>query len=208
MSSLQFFGDAAMNAQPQKKPRMTAKEYLEFEKNSEIRHEYFDGELFAMTGGSLNHNRISRNIEGELSARLKGSPCENFSGDMRVKVDKLGKYTYPDIVVTCGDIELEKIKGMETLLNPLVIIEILSDSTEAYDRGAKFRHYRLIPSLQEYLLVSQNHCLVEKYVRADGGVWQILNPCTEMEQTVKIESIECELRLSDIYYRVEFEKKG
>jgi Uma2 family endonuclease len=196
-----------MYPQPKKKPRMTAEAYLEFEKNSEIRHEYFEGELFAMTGGSVNHNRISRNIEGELAARLKGSACENFSGDMRVKVNDLGKYTYPDIVVTCGDIQVEKMKGMETLLNPVVIIEILSDSTEAYDRGAKFRHYRLIPSLQEYLLVSQHHCLVEQYARSDGNIWQILNPCTDMEQAVKIESIGCELLLSDIYYRVEWEKE-
>ncbi len=195
-----------MNSQPLETPKMTPEEYLQFERNSKIRHEYFDGDIFAMTGGSLNHNRIGRNIVRQLGNRLEGSPCENFVGDMRVKIDKLDMYTYPDIVVVCGNIELEKMGGLETLLNPTVIMEILSDSTEAYDRGKKFTHYRLIPSLQEYILISQHFCNVERFIRGDNGIWQILNPCTDMDQTVKIESIDCELLLSDIYYRVEFQK--
>jgi Uma2 family endonuclease len=123
---------------------------------------------------------------------------------MRVKIQGNEKYTYPDITVVCGNIELEKIKGVETLLNPIVIMEILSESTEAYDRGTKFRHYRLIPSLQEYILVSQDHCLVELYRRGDNDIWQILSPCTDMNKSVSIASVDCELLLSDIYYRVEF----
>ena len=193
-----------MNAQLQKKPRITQEEYLELERTSEIKHEYFNGEIFAMTGGSLNHNRISRNIDRKLGNQLEGSPCENFVGDMRVKIQGHEKYTYPDITVVCGNIELEKIKGVETLLNPIVIIEILSESTEAYDRGTKFRHYRLIPSLQEYILVSQDHCLVELYRRGENDIWQILSPCTDMNKSVSIASADCELLLSDIYYRVEF----
>lgn len=124
-----------MNAQPQKKPRMTAEKYLEFDNNSDIKYEYFDGDIFAMTGGSLNHNQISINIASQLKNTLRGSPCRPLASDMRVKVNEIDKYTYPDIVVVCGNIELEKVKGVETLLNPVVIIEILSDSTEAYDRG-------------------------------------------------------------------------
>jgi Uma2 family endonuclease len=193
-----------MNAQLQKKPRITQEEYLELERTSEIKHEYFNGEIFAMTGGSLNHNRISRNIDRKLGNQLEGSPCENFVGDMRVKIQGHEKYTYPDITVVCGNIELEKIKGVETLLNPIVIMEILSESTEAYDRGTKFRHYRLIPSLQEYILVSQDHCLVELYRRGENDIWQILSPCTDMNKSVSIASADCELLLSDIYYRVEF----
>ena len=186
---------------------MTPEEYLEFERVSEIRHEFFNGEAFAMTGGSLNHNRISRNIVGKLGNQLEGSSCESFVGDLRVKIQEKEKYTYPDIVVVCGNIEMERIKGVETLLNPTVIIEVLSDSTEAYDRGEKFQHYRLLPSLREYILVSQNHCQVERFVRGDGGIWQILNPCADMERSVSIESIGFELPLSDIYYRVEFETR-
>ncbi len=195
-----------MNAQPQEKTYMTPEEYLEFERTSEIRHEYVDGEIFAMAGASLNHNRVNGNIFNEIKNQLKKSPCDAFASDMRVKVNELEKYTYPDIVVVCGDIELEKIKGLETLVNPAVIIETLSDSTEAYDRGKKFQHYRFLSSLQEYILVSQHHCLVEKYVRSDDGSWRYFS-YEKMEQTLTIESINCEVLLSDVYYRVEFEKK-
>jgi Uma2 family endonuclease len=194
-----------MTAKSKEKNRMTPDEYLEFERNSEIRHEYFEGEIFAMTGGSLNHNQISANIVRELGNQLKNSPCRAFASDMRVKVNEIEKYIYPDIVVVCGDIELEKIMGVETLLNPVVIMEILSTSTEAYDRGKKFTHYRLIPTLQEYFLVSQDYCQVEKYIRSDDGGWKYFS-YEDMEQFFKIESIEFELPLSEIYYRVVFER--
>ena len=197
-----------MNAHPLEKPRMTPEAYLEFEKTSETKHEFFRGELFAMTGGSLNHNRISRNIVRSLGNQLAGSLCEPFAGDMRVKVQENGKYTYPDMVVVCGPIELEKIKGVETLLNPVVIMEILSTATEAYDRGKKFEHYRMIPSLREYLLFSQDECQVERFVRREGGVWQILKPCKGMDQVVPVEAANCELKLADVYYQVEFEGNG
>ncbi|WP_287126868.1 Uma2 family endonuclease, partial [Desulfobacter sp.] len=127
-----------MTLQLKEKKWLSSEEYLAFEKNSEIKHEFFDGQMFAMTGASLNHNRISRNIERELGVLLKGSSCENLSSDMRVKIQAKEQYTYPDIVIVCDDILLEEINGVETLLNPVVIIEILSDSTEAYDRGKKF----------------------------------------------------------------------
>lgn len=189
----------------QKNNKITLKDYLEVERTSAIRHEYVDGEIFAMTGASLNHNRVNGNMFNEIKNQLKISPCDAFASDMRVKVNELETYTYPDIVVVCGDIELEKIKGLETLVNPDVIFEILSDSTEAYDRGKKFQHYRFLPSLQEYILVAQHHCLVEKYVRSDDGSWRYFTYET-MEQTITIESIQCEVLLSDVYYRVEFEK--
>jgi Uma2 family endonuclease len=194
-----------MNAQPQKKPRMTPEKYLQFDHDSDIKYEYFDGDVFAMTGGSLNHNQISINIASQLKSTLRGSPCRPLASDMRVKVNEIDKYTYPDIVVVCGNIELEKVKGVETLLNPVVIIEILSDSTEAYDRGKKFTHYRLIPSLREYILVSQDYCNVEQFSRGDRGIWHILDPCMDMERSITIESIDCELLLSDIYELVDFE---
>ena len=191
-----------MNQPLQEKKWMSPEEYLAFEKKSEIKHEFFDGEMFAMTGASLNHNRISRNIERELGVLLKGSSCENLSGDMRVKIQAKEQYMYPDIVIACDDILLEKINGVETLLNPIVIIEILSDSTEAYDRGKKFSSYRLISSLQEYILVSQTHCQVEKFIRGDDS-WRYFS-YEDMNQSITIDSVDAELLLSDIYYRVEF----
>ncbi len=194
-----------MNVQPKEKAQMTPEEYLKLEETSEIKHEYFDGGVFAMTGASLNHNQINANIMRELGIQLKNSPCRPLSSDMRVKVEEIEKYTYPDIAVVCAEVRLEERKGLDTLLNPIVLMEILSESTEAYDRGKKFTHYRLIPSLREYILVSQSDCNVERFVRCDSGIWQILPPCTDMAQSVSIESIDCELLLSDIYYRVDFE---
>ena len=193
-----------MDTRQKENIRITPEAYLELERTSQIKHEYLNGETFAMTGGSLNHNQINGNIFNQLKNRLRGSSCRPFTNDMRVKIDEINKYTYPDIAVVCGEIELERIKGVETLLNPIVIIEILSNATELYDRGKKFRHYRQIDSLQEYILVSQYNCLVERFVRGDKGIWQILTPYTHMAQSINIEAIDCELKLSDVYELVEF----
>ncbi len=184
--------------------KITPEEYLEFEKNSELKHEYFDGEIFAMVGARKNHNRISTNLSRVLGNQLLKRPCDVFSSDMRVKVEAIEKYTYPDIVVACDKIEFLE-DELDSLLNPVVIIEILSESTESYDRGLKFAHYRLIESLQEYILISQYHCQAEKFKRDEGGIW-LFSSVDEMENSVKIESIKCELPLSEIYHRVEFEK--
>lgn len=193
-----------MDTRQKENIRITPEAYLAFEKTSQIKHEYLNGEIFAMTGGSLDHNQINGNIFNQLKNNLRGSSCRPFTNDMRVKIKEIDKYTYPDIAVVCGEIELESINGVETLLNPIVIIEILSSATELYDRGKKFRHYRQIDSLQEYILVSQYNCLVERFVRGDNGIWQILTPYTHMSQSVNIETIDCELKLSDVYELVEF----
>ncbi|MBF0231131.1 MAG: Uma2 family endonuclease [Desulfamplus sp.] len=192
-----------MTAQAQEKPIITPSEYLEFERNSEFKHEYFEGEIFAMVGASLRHNQISVNIVSELRRQLKQSPCGPFVNDLRVKVQEIEKYTYPDVVIACNNIELEKVNGMETLLNPIVIIEVISDSTEAYDRGVKFHHYQLIKSLQEYILVSQYSCFVEKFIRVNNDEW-IYFSCNNINETISIESVNCKLMLSDIYYMVEW----
>lgn len=192
---------------PQEKLKISPEEYLKLERASEIKHEYSDGEIFAMTGAGVNHNRIGSNINRNLGNQLIDKPCDVFLNDMRVKVQEINKYTYPDIVIVCGDLELED-QEFDTLLNPIVIMEILSNSTELYDRGKKFTHYRLIPSLQEYILISQYHCQVEKFVRGDDGIWRLFDPYTDMEKKIKIEAIDCELQLADIYYRVEFENNG
>src|SRR5919199_1130147 len=135
-----------MSAVP--KTRLTPEQYLAIERKAEFKSEYYNGEMFAMAGASEPHNRIKDNLIGELHARLKVSACHSYSSDMRVKVSRTGLYTYPDIVIICGKPELEDAHG-DTLLNPQVIIEVLSDSTEKYDRGKKFRHYKQIESLRE-----------------------------------------------------------
>lgn len=191
-----------MNAQPQEKVKITPEEYLKLERSSKIKHEYFDGEVFAMVGAKKNHNLINTNIIMELGGKLKaaGSTCRVFSNDMRVKVKENGKYTYPDIVVACGNIEMED-EAVDTLMNPIAIIEILSDSTEAYDRGKKFEHYQCINSFQEYILIAQDRCRIEKYVRSENDTW-VYSSCDDMEKSIKMESIDCELSLSEIYWHI------
>lgn len=189
---------------PQEKQKMTPEEYLEFEKDSEFKHEYFDGEVFAMVGARKNHNRVSSNTSSILWNQLRSTQCDVFISDMRVKIAEIDKYTYPDIVVACDKVEFIE-EELDSLVNPVVIIEILSDTTESYDRGLKFTHYRLIESLQEYILISQYHCQVEKFKRDNEkkGIW-IYSSVEDINASVKIDSINCELALSEVYHRVEF----
>jgi Uma2 family endonuclease len=136
------------------KHKMTMEEYIEFDKNNEGRWEYFDGEVFDMAGGTLNHNKIIANILRHIGNKLEGTRCEALPPEMRLKVPKALPYRYPDVVVVCGEPIIEKIQGQEMLVNPRVIIEVLSPSTARYDYGPKFIAYRSIESFQEYLLVS------------------------------------------------------
>lgn len=156
---------------PRKKTNMTPKEYLEFERCADIKHEYFDGEIFAMAGAKPNHNLINFNIAGELKSQLKGTDCMGFASDQRVKIEAITKYVYPDLSIACNNVKFDD-DPIGSLLNPVVIIEILSDSTEAYDRGMKFEHYQLIDSLDEYILITQDRCRVEKFARnREDGTW-------------------------------------
>jgi Uma2 family endonuclease len=157
-----------MSAVP--KRRMTAAQYLALEQKAEFKSEYYDGEMFAMAGATPPHNKIKSQFEGELYLRLKGGPCSTTSSDQRVHIFRTGLYTYPDIVVVCGEPEYDP-EDANTLLNPRVIVEVLSPSTERYDRTTKFRHYRQIPSAREYILVSQDEPLIEQYVRGDDDRW-------------------------------------
>jgi len=191
-----------MTTQPQGKNRITRAEYLSLERSSlGIKHEFFDGELFAMVGASRQHNRINMNLARELGIKFKADNfrCEAFSNDMRVKTEN--SYVYPDIIITCGDAEFED-NEFDTLINPVVIMEILSDSTELFDRTKKFFHYRKIPTLQEYILVSQHECWVEKYTR-QNDIWRYQS-YEGIDQILKIESADCELPLSEIYLNVTF----
>ncbi len=184
------------------KTKLTSEEYLEFERRSEERHEYFDGEIFAMSGAKRDHNKISTNLNGLVWQHLKGKNCENYSSDMRVFVPETGLYTYPDLVVVCGEPQF-KDAVFDTLLNPVLLIEVLSDSTESYDRGKKFQHYRSIESLQEYILVSQSEARIEKYVRHGDDFW-LLSEAVGLESEIEFASIACRVALSEVYDKINF----
>jgi Uma2 family endonuclease len=171
--------------------RLTPEQYLAIERKAEYKSEYYNGEMFAMAGVSKEHSRVKENLIGELYARLKGGHCRTHSSDMRVKVSPTGLYTYPDVIIVCGEEHFEDAE-VDTLLNPQVIIEILSDSTEKYDRGKKFRHYKQIESFREYILVAQDEPVVERSVRQSDGAWT----------TTTFEGLEAELALATVPVRV------
>jgi Uma2 family endonuclease len=179
----------------------TPEEYLALERKAEYKSELINGEIYAMSGGSKEHNRITLNLATVLTQQFKGRPCDVFSSDMRVKVSPTGAYTYPDVVAVCGGSTFEDDK-LDTLTNPTVIAEVLSPSTEAYDRGEKFAHYRRLPSLQEYLLISQDRVSVEHYLRR-GSEW-ILTDFRDLEDTLRLPTIDCSVPLREIYDKVEF----
>lgn len=181
---------------------MTPAEYLAWERGADSRSEYLNGCIYAMSGASLRHNRIVASLAVALGVQLRGKPCEPFFGDMRVKVNPTGLYTYPDVVVVCGEPELED-QHFDTLLNPAVIIEVLSASTEAYDRGDKFAHYRALGSLTDYLLVAQDQPRIEHYCRQANGQW-LYSASEGLAAQIEIATIGCALPLAEIYERVEF----
>ena len=180
---------------------LTEEEYLAVERRADVRSEYFGGEIFALAGASRRHNRIVTNLVAALDNQLRARPRNVYSSDMRVKVQSTGLVTYPDFVITCGEESFADAE-MDVLLNPLVIIEVLSDSTEAYDRGKKFENYQSIESLKEYLLVSQDSQRIEQFVRQSGRNWMYIDT-REPAEPVTLQSIECELKLEDIYLKVE-----
>ena len=180
---------------------LNAEEYLAFERRSQFRSEFYQGEMFAMTGASRKHNLITLNIARRISEALDNRPCETYSNDMRVKVSLSGLYTYPDVVATCESPQFED-DFVDTLLNPQAIVEVVSESTESYDRGKKFAHYRRIPSLKDYLLVSQDRVMVEHYMREPNNRW-LLTEISQLEESVNLLSIDCRLRLADIYAKVD-----
>ncbi|HMZ60728.1 MAG TPA: Uma2 family endonuclease, partial [Leptospiraceae bacterium] len=180
----------------EKKPFYTEQEYLEIDRNSELRNELLDGEIYAMTGASLKHNIISLNIASSLKSLFKQKECKVFMADLRVNVSK-GLYTYPDILIVCGNI-LFTDDHLDTVKNPKCIIEVLSDSTEKYDRGEKFRNYRKIESLEEYILISQNEILAEKYYRKKEDFWEY-SVFDGLDKSVNIDSIGIRLSMQEIY---------
>jgi Uma2 family endonuclease len=179
----------------------TPEEYLELERKADYKSEYINGEIYAMAGASAAHITLIGNIWGEIRQQHKGRSCRSYAMDMRVQVKPTGMYTYPDLVVACGERNFSDAKH-DTLINPTLIIEILSPTTEAYDRGEKFAHYRKLPSLQEYILVSQDKMRVERYTR-QGEDW-LLSEISDPNSTLNLTSINCAIPLTDIYTDVDF----
>jgi len=179
--------------------RYTPGEYLALERKAAFKSEYHDGFITAMAGTSRQHNLIALNLGGEIRSQLKDRPCEAYVSDMRVYIDRTGLYTYPDVVAVCGEPQFLD-NEVDTLLNPTMIVEVLSPTTEDYDRGTKFLHYRRLPSLREYVLVSQDKVLVERFTR-QGDDW-LLTELTQIDDTLRLASIACELPLREIYAKV------
>jgi Uma2 family endonuclease len=185
--------------------RLIPAEYLAIEVASERRHEFYAGEMFAMGGGSYWHNLVKDNLAHSIRNCLADRRCTVLTSDQRVKVDATGLYTYPDAVVFCGQPVFED-DVHYSATNPLVLAEVLSDSTERYDRGVKFGHYRRLPSVEEYLLLAQDRISVERYRRqstADGGAW-ILTAVTDPAGAVEIESLGISVPVAEIYADVDF----
>ena len=190
-----------MAAHPQ--PRLSPEDYLKIERAAEFRSEYYDGHMYAMSGGSYRHFRIISNINGEFHQAFKKTNCAAGSNDLRLRISPSGLYTYPDIVVVCGEPKFAD-DQKDTLLNPVLISEVLSPSTEAHDRGFKASQYRTIESLQEHALVSQTEPRVEIYRRHSGGDW-LFSESTGLDATCRFASVDCTIALADIYNKVAFE---
>jgi Uma2 family endonuclease len=181
--------------------KVTAEEYLALDRAAEFRSEFLDGEIIAMSGGSARHSKLQVNLTLELETALRGTPCQTFSADLRVRVSPR-MYTYPDLTVVCGKPVLAD-ERQDILLNPTVIVEVLSPSTEHYDRGVKFQCYRGIDSLRDYILVAQDQIRIEQYTRGEANTWT-LRDYHDIRETLLIESVRVSLPLASIYERIEF----
>jgi Uma2 family endonuclease len=182
---------------------LTPEEYLEIERKAEYKSEYIDGEIFTMAGASEIHNVIAGNIFSLLHPQSRKKGCRAYISDMRVDLSKYGLYAYPDIVIVCNQPKFSD-KHKDNLVNPALIIEVLSDSTEAYDRGEKFMRYRKLVTFSEYLLVSQHKSYVEHYVRQGNNQW-LMSEVNSLRKTIHLSAIDSELRMSVIYETIEFD---
>jgi Uma2 family endonuclease len=181
---------------------ISPEEYLEWEGRAETKSEYFDGVIVAMAGTSAAHNTIAFNVGGVLHAQLRGGPCRGLTSDQRVRISAGNSYVYPDVVIVCGEPRFEIVKGLESLLNPTVVIEVLSDSTERRDRVVKFDGYRTIESLQSVLFVAQDRPRVECYTR-ERNSWRY-DAATRKDASIAIAPISSTLALAEVYDNIEF----
>lgn len=188
-----------MSALPVVKKNWTPEEYLAWERLQPQKHEFHRGEVFAMAGATFEHNQIVANVLGELRTALRQKPCRVCASDLRVKIPATGLYTYPDASVVCGRPEFEDDK-LDTLLNPLLLVEVLSESTADYDRGTKFTNYRTIASLRDYVLISTDQVLVEYHTRKDDGSWVLRE--FKAGQRFTLESVGGELAVDELYLKV------
>lgn len=188
-----------MGGSTAEKQPWTREAYLEMERASDVKHELHDGEIFAMSGARRAHNLITGNVGAELRAALRGRPCEAYLNEMRVSYPPQTRYLYPDAAVVCGPPRFED-ETLDTLLNPVVVFEVLSKSTERFDRGKKFEHYRAIPSLREYVLLAQTEANVEQFTRQDDGTW--LMRALRAGEMLRLTSIDVSLAVDALYERV------
>jgi Uma2 family endonuclease len=184
----------------QPKTFLTPEEYLAIERKAEYKSEYFNGEMFAMAGASEPHVSIVANVMYLLVGQLRGRPCKAYSTDLRLQVSPTGLYTYPDVVVVCGQPQFADAE-LDMILNPTLIVEVLSDSTQDYDRGGKFEQYRSLSSFSEYVLVAQDRCHVEHFVRQPDNRW-LLSETNKIGDTIHLSSIDCTLALLEVYDKV------
>ena len=187
---------------------LTPEDYLIFERESDSRHDYIDGKIYAMAGESLSHSRICMNLAAAAVNTLRGKPCEALSPNMKVRTSNASLFSYPDLTIVCGEPQFHDVKK-DVLTNPKVVFEVLSPSTAEYDRTTKFQRYRMgNETLTDYILISQDKCFVEQFTRQADNNW-IYRSYAALEDDLKIESVECELSLREIYDRVEltFEKE-
>jgi Uma2 family endonuclease len=189
-----------MSAIPKRK--LTAAEYLEIERAAEFRSEFFDGEMFAMAGASYQHNIVKDSLVFELRLRLLGSSCRTSSSDQRVRIDASGLYVYPDIVIVCGEPEFAPQDPL-SLVNPRIIIEVLSDSTEPFNRQSKFHNYMKLPSVEEYILVLDYEPLIMRYERRENDEWR-LRMFHSLAETFSLATIPAEIPMADLYRNVTF----
>ena len=183
--------------------RITPQEYLIRERQASTKSEFYQGEIFAMGGGSANHSLIAANLVREAGNALKEKPCTVFNSDLRVQVQATGLYTYPDATIVCGE-QIFDDDHRDTLLNPTVIVEVLSDSTEKYDRGKKANHYRQIKSLKELILIAQDRPQVERFTRQPNGDW-LFHEQTELSAEFELKSVGISVAMSELYRSVKFE---
>lgn len=182
-------------------PLVTPEEYLALERQADSKSEYYAGAIFAMAGASRRHNLIVGNVFASLHGQLRKRPCSVFPSDMRVKVSATGLYTYPDVSVVCGQPRFDD-QYQDTLLNPTLIVEVLSKTTAGYDHGEKFEHYRKLELFEEYLLISQERCYIEHFVRQTDNRW-LLSEYEQLQDVIELPTIACCLALADVYEKIE-----
>jgi Uma2 family endonuclease len=183
-------------------PRLTEAEYLAIERAAEFKSEFFEGEMFAMAGGKPQHSLVGSNLVREVGNRLGGTGCVTYNSDLRIKIEATRLYTYPDVSVICGELQFAN-ETDDTVINPSVLVDVLSDSTEAYDRGKKFEHYQQIGTLREYLLVSQKGPRIEQFVRQTDGRW-LWTAASGLAAMLELPTLGISIALSEVFANVKF----